>query len=194
MLEQLAAIDQALFFFINVTLANPVTNAIMPMITSDMLLRILYGAVMLLILWKGDRSMRWLVLFSLVTIALCDQTSSNLLKHMIERVRPCKALENVNLLVGCGSGFSMPSSHATNAFGQALLFAIFYRRVRCVLLITASLIAISRVFVGVHYPSDVIVGAALGSLLALIVAAIYNMLLPRLTGEINQASMKKAGD
>ena len=99
MLEQLAHIDQVVFLWVNLTLANPVTDLIMPIVTSDMILRILYGVTMLAILWKGDRRMRWLVLFSLVAIAACDQLSSNLLKHWIERPRPCHELDNINLLV-----------------------------------------------------------------------------------------------
>jgi undecaprenyl-diphosphatase len=164
MLEQLAAIDQAVFLFINTTLANPVTDFLMPVVTSDNLLRVLYGLSMALVLWRGDARLRWLVLFSALTLAATDQLSAALLKPLIERTRPCHVLESINLLVNCGGGYSMPSSHAANAMGQAFLFTLTIPRLKYHLYVIASIIAISRVFVGVHYPGDVIVGAAIGAL------------------------------
>ena len=69
MLESLSQIDQALFLFVNATLANPVTNFIMPLVTNDWVLRILYAVAMVVILWRGNSKLRWLVLFSIITLA-----------------------------------------------------------------------------------------------------------------------------
>ena len=91
-------------------------------------------------------------------------------------------LENINLLVGCGGGKAMPSAHAANAFGQAVLFAVLYRRVRLPLLGFATLVALSRVFVGVHYPLDVFAGALLGALVALLLVTIFNRFSARHLG------------
>ncbi|MFH1685958.1 MAG: phosphatase PAP2 family protein [bacterium] len=162
MLDVLSQWDQAIFAFLNVTLANPVTDLIMPVVTSDNLLRLGYAVAMLLLLWKGDRRMRRLVLFSAVALLITDQVSAHLLKPFFERPRPCHIMEEINLLVNCGGGYAMPSSHAANAFGQATLFALSYRQWRWYLWVFASVVAISRVFVGVHYPGDVLAGAALG--------------------------------
>ena len=176
MLDWLIHIDKAIFLFFNVTLANPVTDAVMPIITSDNLLRILYGIALALCLWRGDARLRWLVLFSGITLALTDQTAANLLKHAIGRARPChdgQFLEPIRLLVRCGGGNSMPSAHAANAFGQALMFGLAYHNVRWYLIGFAALVAISRVFVGVHYPGDVLVGAIIGGLLGTLVYYLF---------------------
>ena len=85
MLETLKVIDEILFLFLNQSIANPVTDLIMPIITSDMLLRIGYGLTVILLLWKGDARLRWLVLFSALALLLSDQCSSKFLKPMIER-------------------------------------------------------------------------------------------------------------
>jgi len=171
MLTTLNNIDHTIFFFINVKLANPITDFIMPIITSDNLLRLLYALAMIIILWKGNARLRWMVLFSALVLLFTDQISAHYLKNWIARIRPCHtlcpALNEINLLVKCGGGFSMPSSHATNAFGQAGLFGYFYKKSRWYLYTFAFLIAISRVFVGVHYPADVLVGIILGFLLGL---------------------------
>jgi undecaprenyl-diphosphatase len=165
MLEFLASLDRSLFLYINVHLANPVTDLVMPVVTSDLLLRILFVVAFMLMMWKGDRRLRWLALFSLVTLVLSDVIASHLLKPWFGRIRPCHTLSDIHLLVNCGAGLSMPSNHATNAFGQAALFALAYPRFRWWLIGFASVVAMSRVFVGVHYPSDVLVGSCLGVLI-----------------------------
>lgn len=183
MLEWLTQLDKAAFLFFNVTLANPVTDFIMPIVTSDNLLRILYGVSLLLCLWRGDARLRWLVLFSGVTLALTDQTAANFLKHAIERPRPChegQFLEPIRLLVHCGGGYSMPSAHAANAFGQALMFGLAYRNVRWYLIGFAAIVSISRVFVGVHYPGDVLVGTVVGGLAGTIVYLLFTRARPYL--------------
>ncbi|HWR82586.1 MAG TPA: phosphatase PAP2 family protein [Candidatus Deferrimicrobium sp.] len=162
MIDYLSGLDQTLFVFINSQLANPVTDAVMPVITSDTLLRVLYVATMVLLLWRGNNRLRWLVLFSIAALVLTDQISAGLLKKWAARPRPCQELYGVHLLVNCGAGFSMPSSHAANAFGQAVLFCVHVRKALWYLVPIATLIAVSRIFVGVHYPADVVAGAALG--------------------------------
>jgi len=176
MLEFLGSIDRSLFQFINVQLANPVTDFIMPIITSDQLLRVLYGAAMAVLLWRGDKRIRWLVLFSALALALSDQLSAHVLKPIIERSRPCHVMAGINLLVGCGGGFSMPSAHAANSFAQATLFGLTARATRPYLFVIAALIALSRVMVGVHYPGDILVGAALGMLVGWLVAWLFRWL------------------
>lgn len=173
MLHLLNDIDLALFLLFNVALANPVTDVIMPILTDSDILRGSYGVAMVLCLWRGDARLRWLVVFSAITLTITDQTSANLIKHLIERPRPCHVLENINLLVGCGGGFSMPSAHAANAFGQAVLFSLHYRAVRPWLYIWAALIALSRVMVGVHYPGDSAVGAIIGLLAGALMAELF---------------------
>jgi len=179
MLDFFLNIDSALFLFINFDLSSPITDFIMPIITSDTLLRIIYVVIIAGLLWRGDRRLRWLVLFSALTLLLTDQISSNLLKSIITRPRPCHVMDQVHLLVNCGAGFSMPSSHAANLFGQAALFYFHVRRLRWFMVGLALLVAISRVFVGVHYPGDVIVGGLLGCLIGYAVAVSFDKLLKK---------------
>jgi undecaprenyl-diphosphatase len=159
----LIGIDTAAFHFINFTIANPVTDFVMPLITTDLHLKMFYGLCLALILWRGDRRLRIAIIFSLITVAITDQLSSSVLKPLIARPRPCLEME-VHLLVGCGSGYAMPSSHAANLFGQAYFFRSVAPSSTKYLIPLAIVVALSRVFVGVHYPADIIIGAALGTL------------------------------
>jgi undecaprenyl-diphosphatase len=170
MLEFLINLDTSLFMFFNVTLANPVTDLIMPIITNDWFLRVLYAVAVAALLIFGNARLRWVVLVSVIVIALTDQLSAGLLKPMIGRLRPCHVLDGIHLLVDCGGGKSMPSSHAANSFGQAVLFAMLFPRLRWSLLIFAALVAMSRVMVGVHYPFDILVGAVIGTVIGYIAA------------------------
>lgn len=170
MLEFLSSLDRQIFYFVNVGCANPVTDLIMPIITSDWVLRIVYAAAMILLWWKGTKERRILVVCSVIVIAITDLVVSSLLKPLIDRPRPCHVLSGIHLLVNCGAGLSMPSSHAANAFGQALFWGMTTSRWRWHLVVAAFLVAISRVFVGVHYPADVLVGSAVGAVLG---AAMY---------------------
>ncbi|MEW6015444.1 MAG: phosphatase PAP2 family protein [Candidatus Zixiibacteriota bacterium] len=172
-LASLVALDKTIFRFVNQSLANPVTDVFMPFITTDLHLKIFYGVCLFLILWKGDRRLRWAVLGSLVVVTLSDQLSSAILKPLVGRLRPCKVME-VHLLVGCGSGFSFPSSHAANLFGQAFFFYGIAPRSAKFLVPLAALVALSRVFVGVHYPGDILAGAILGTAVGLVMAILFS--------------------
>ncbi len=179
----LAGVDRAVFFFINQTLANPITDFARPLIKSDLHLKIFYGIILLVILWKGDNRLRWSALFSLIVVALSDQLSSAVLKPLIARPRPCWELD-VHLLVGCGSGFSLPSSHAANLFAQAWLYKTIRPSSAKYLVPLAIVVALSRVFVGVHYPFDILAGAALGTVIGYVVGILFLRIFPR----------KEAGD
>ncbi len=176
MLEIISDIDRAAFLFINQTLSNPVTDFLMPIVTSDWVLRAIYGLSILLILVMGNRRLRWMALFSILALALTDSISAGIIKPMIERLRPCHAIESVHLLVGCGSGYAMPSTHAANAFGQALFFGLLVGRLRWYLVGFATLVALSRVFVGVHYRADIIAGSLLGGMIGYWAARLYGRL------------------
>jgi len=143
-------------------------------------------------LWKGDNRVRLAVVFSLVTVTVTDQLSSTFLKPLIERPRPCWNME-VHLLVGCGSGFSMPSSHAANLFGQAYFFRYVVPATGRYLIPLAIVVALSRVFVGVHYPADIIVGAALGTLAGAGIGRTYAYIFDRRKKKKNKEGIDDDG-
>jgi len=191
LISWLASIDTAIFHFINGSLANPVTDILMRFVTLDLHLKIFYGVCLAVILWKGDKRLRLAVIFSLIVVAISDQLSSSLLKPLLERPRPCHVMD-VHLLVGCGSGFSMPSSHAANLFGQAYFFKIIAPRSARYLIPLAIVVALSRVFVGVHYPADILVGAALGTLVGFGVGKIFLRYFGR--PELSDSAIKESVD
>ncbi len=157
-------IDVALFYFFNRQIANPLFDLVMPFVTNKYTWFPVWLAVLVLLSWKGGKRGRWSVLLALLAIALTEPLVNRLLKPLIERVRPCNALDNVHLLVRRSRGLSMPSSHAANFIALATVFSYFYRKYQIIFWSLAALVAYSRIAVGVHYPADVLFGAIVGYL------------------------------
>jgi len=173
MIEWLYGIDVALFRFGNDAIANPVGDWFFPFITEIKNFYIPYAVLLIGLMVFGRKRGITTVLLLILTITVADQVSSFVIKPMVGRMRPCHVLEGVRLLIGCGGGKSFTSSHATNNFAMAVLIAHFYPKARTYLLIWAGLVAFSRVYVGVHYPSDIVGGAVLGSAIALAIIFLY---------------------
>ena len=95
-------------------------------------------------------------------IIVTDQTGYRLLKEFFQRARPCFVLPDVLLPIGCTGTYSFPSNHALNNFAAAAFFTKLFPGYKTLLFVTATLMAISRVYLGLHYPSDIIAGAAIG--------------------------------
>lgn len=162
MLEIINEIDVWLLFLINVDFSNSFLDFLMPLITSKKSWYPVWLIVIAGFLWKGGREGRLLILFVIPLILLSDQLSAGILKPLIGRVRPCNVFENINVMARCTKAASMPSAHAANFFALASYFGYYFRKYRWYLFGIAGLVAISRVYVGVHYPFDVLAGAGLG--------------------------------
>ncbi len=179
MLEFLYQIDLSFFYFINHSLSNPLFDKVFPFITEVKNWYIAYIILFFILIIKGGRIGRIAALGTILMVTATDQFSSFFLKNLIERIRPCNELLDVNILAGCTGSFSFPSSHAVNNFAAAVFFSKIFPKLKLSLFLVAFLMAFSRPYVGVHYPSDVlggaIIGAAFGYLFALIVQKIDSL-------------------
>jgi undecaprenyl-diphosphatase len=174
-LERLAQADRATFYWINRDQANAFFDRLMPFLSADGNFKILFLVVFAALLVFGGRRARTAALLTIPLLALSDQLSSHLLKQAFERVRPCGVLPDVRLLAGCSGSFSMPSSHAANTGAAAIHFALSYPRLWLPLGLVAFAVGYSRVYVGVHYPADVLVGFLVGLGSALLLRAGYRL-------------------
>lgn len=172
--EFLSRADQHLFYLINVGLANSFFDFFMPLITNQKNWYVPIGITWGLLIWKGGRTGRTVAFLIIPVLILADQTSSFILKPFFERIRPCRALENIRLLVRCGSGYSFPSSHATNISAVFILFIYFYRKYMIAWISIILTVGFSRIYVGVHYPFDVLGGFIVGMAISVLIILIFN--------------------
>lgn len=105
----------------------------------------------------------------MIAMLLTDLLGNEFLKNAIARPRPCHVDKSVTLLVPCPTSYSFPSGHTANGFTAAVTIMAYYRKPGMVALLVAAIIAFSRMYLFVHYPTDILGGIILGTLDALFV-------------------------
>jgi undecaprenyl-diphosphatase len=139
----------------------------------------LYLAILIFLGMKYKRKFLIILLFLILAVTLADQLSVQLFKNLVQRLRPCHepSLEGLIHLVNgeCGGMFGFVSSHAANSFNVALLSLLFIKKrwYTISIILWALVIGYSRIYLGVHYPGDVICGSLLGALIGWSVYKLY---------------------
>jgi len=162
-MDVLTQIDTWLFRLGNQRAVNVVFDMLMPVVTAREYIVPLCVALLVFALVKDWRSSLSFVLLIVAAVVVSDQ-SVGVIKTMVARVRPCTALDGVRLLIDCGVGKSFPSAHAANTAAVAVIVAAWQPRLWWLAVGWAVLTGYSRVYCGVHYPLDVLVGAMFGAL------------------------------
>lgn len=172
------SLDQQLFLYLN-SLNTPFWDQVMYAVSGKLIWAPLYLAIMISLGLKFRRRFMVILFFIVIGITLADQTSVHLFKNVFQRLRPCHepALEGlVHLVKGeCGGLYGFVSSHATNSFYVALFSLLFIRKrwFTILMVLWASVVGYSRIYLGVHYPGDVICGSLLGALIGWIIYRLY---------------------
>jgi undecaprenyl-diphosphatase len=183
----LQTLDTRLFDFINQSLVNSFFDWLMPILSGDhgvktafLVLAITTGVALLC--WGNWRA-RLCALFLVLIVPTNDGLICNTLKHAVARPRPFLVLPEARVFGVVGKGYvppqineqgmdmaankgsrnSMPSSHAANMFAATMVLFLFYRKSFWFMLPLAIAVSFSRVYNGVHYPSDVLAGAIIGA-------------------------------
>lgn len=162
MMDYLYSFDLAIFYFINHSLSTGFLDKFFSTITDVNKWYIAYIILAGIAFIKGGIRGKILVIGLILLIIITDQTGFRILKELFERVRPCNAISDAITPLGCAGGYSFPSNHALNNFAAATFISRLFPNYKWVVFIVAALIALSRVYLGVHYPSDILGGALIG--------------------------------
>ena len=180
MIDFLTRIDTELFLFLNglhVDWLDPVMTFISGKITWAP-----FYIVLLYLVIKNYKKQ------SIILLIVCsDQVSSSIFKPIFERPRPChnEAIKDLVYLPNghCGGAYGFISSHACNTFALATFLTLILKKhsqkIAYVMFIWATLVAYSRIYMGVHYPGDVIAGAAVGAIIGIIIAKVADKIINR---------------
>lgn len=191
MIEFIRNIDTQLFLYLN-SYHNSFFDVVMHWITNRYFWIPVY-LFLLILIWVKFKRKIWLIALTCIAMIVVSDQGSVWIKKNCKRHRPCHNISiqsKVHLVDGCGGEFGFVSSHASNTFALAmfmsLLFGGFKKRISkdqkinkeknffpIIIFIWASLVSYSRIYVGVHYPIDLIGGALLGVILGFLFSNIY---------------------
>ncbi len=189
MINSLNHIDQQLFLKLNGEV-SPFIDQLMYLISDKYVWVPFYLLLVVLIVRKYRWNSVWFILGAIIMITLTDQIS-NVLKDGVKRFRPCKDPEIGHLvhIVNnyCRSSYGFVSAHAANSFALAVFISLIfrYRSVFAGMVVWAAIVSYSRIYLGVHYPGDVICGGLIGALIAWIVCLLANRFMYRKAGNIH---------
>ncbi|MBI3812854.1 MAG: phosphatase PAP2 family protein [Nitrospinae bacterium] len=179
-MQLLEDIDTYLLYAVNSGMENRFFDVLMPFVTNYRNWYFIILAVMAIMIIRDWKKGLMTILLVMAAVSISDYLNSHVVKFMFGRARPCSALptETLRLILGCPSNPSFPSSHASNIFALTVVLVYRYRVLLIYMLTIAVLVCLSRVYLAVHYPSDVIAGGIFGILYGSMVILIYN----RITG------------
>jgi membrane-associated phospholipid phosphatase len=179
--QRIAEWDRSLFLTLNRDLANPVFDTVLPFFRDSVFWAPLYLFIMAFMFVNyGKKGIWWAVGF-LCTVAIADLLGTYGFKETIQRIRPCNEpllREQVRLVIKrCPGGYSFLSNHAANHFGLAAFMVLTFRRVLkgwiYLAFVWAAVISFAQIYVGAHYPLDILGGALLGMAAGFLTASVY---------------------
>ncbi|MGC4058982.1 MAG: phosphatase PAP2 family protein [Chitinophagaceae bacterium] len=178
--ETIIRIDQQCQQQINRYWQNGFLDTLAPVLREPKSWIPLYLFLAIFLPWKFGRTGIYWCLGFIATFGVSDFFSASVLKQQVQRIRPCNDpvfSERVRHIVECGVGYSFPSTHATNHFALALFMAVTlgprYKWVPWAAVLWAFSVAYAQVYVGVHYPADVLSGGLLGALIGILTGKLF---------------------
>jgi undecaprenyl-diphosphatase len=185
-ITSMQSLDAQFLLFINHNTANDLFDVLMPALTYHgylLVVPFLFYIFIIGVMRKDTiRRQHLIEAIAVVLIACCSVYLAgwveDWMKDFVARARPCRTIEGIRLILPCPKSYSMPSGHAIGSFAFAApLFYLTREHIsvawRLFPVVLAAMIAFSRIYLGVHYPTDVLAGALMGAVIGLVLSILY---------------------
>lgn len=154
--------DMYILFIIKKYIQNKYLDILMPIITRLGNLGIIW--ILMAIILLLDKPYRMVGNMVLIALIISTVIGEGIIKHLVRRFRPCSKVNNIKLLIKKPLSYSFPSGHTLSSFAVASVLSVFFTEYKLFFLGVAFLIAVSRIYLYVHYPTDVVAGVIFGLL------------------------------
>ena len=172
MIGSILAVDNKVLSLIQRRVRCSALDKAMPIITSLGTCGVVWGIIMIIFLRM--RSYRRIGLIMFVTLVLCALITNLILKPLVARPRPCHISPEIPLLIPCPMDYSFPSGHTMSSFAAAVIIMTVSPVLGAAAFVLAAMIAFSRLYLYVHYPSDVLAGTLFGIAMACSMLLIFH--------------------
>lgn len=170
MLKRINKFDNYILCSIDKYVQNKYLDILMPIITSMGNLGAIWIIIAAIIsLNNTQRLIGYMIIFTLIISTIVGE---GIIKNLVRRVRPCNQYKNISLLISRPLSYSFPSGHTLSSFATAGVLSVYYPQYRFIFIGIAFLIALSRIYLHVHYPTDIIAGIILGTLCSKLILTI----------------------
>lgn len=169
-LKRINKFDNYILCTIKKYVQNKYLDILMPIITSMGNLGVIWIMIAIIILLDSKHRLAgYMVIFTLIISTIIGE---GIIKNIVRRVRPCNKYNNVRLLISRPISYSFPSGHTLSSFAVAEVLSMNYAQYRFIFMGIAVLIALSRLYLHVHYPTDVLASIILGTLCSKVILII----------------------
>lgn len=158
--RKIIVFDNYILFVINKYLKNKYLDKLMPMITCMGNLGIIW--IIMSITLILDKPYRLIGNIVILTLIISTIVGEGIVKHIVRRIRPCNQQKSASLLIKKPLSYSFPSGHTLSSFAVAEILSMYFSQYKLIFMGIAFLIALSRLYLYVHYPTDVIAGIIIG--------------------------------
>ncbi len=166
-MESLITLDYWLFEIINIQMSSPFLDVLFHPLSNKWVIRFAVVFAMFMFFSLGTPRLRWVIVLTASALLLTDMTVV-ILKEVFSRVRPCEAFEGAIVLAGCSDSYGFPSRHTADIFSMAVFLSAIYSSRSLWFMLIAVYLGFSRIYLGLHYPFDVMAGIFVGSIIGVL--------------------------
>lgn len=166
-MDSIIALDRWLFEIINLQMSSPFLDVFFHPLSNKWTIRFLVVFSMFMFFSLGNARLRWVIVLCGTALVTADMTVV-ILKEFFSRVRPCEAFEGAIVLAKCSDSYGFPSRHTADIFAMAVFLSAIYSSRTLWFMGIAVYVGFSRVYLGLHYPLDVMASIFVGSLVGVL--------------------------